>query len=163
MFRSSCLVFVISMASVQAGAALVLSADGLTVYDTVNNGTWLANANLPATSRFGLPVCSGATIDPKTCVNPSGSMTYQAAAAWVAAMNAANYLGHSNWQIPRAPLVDSNCSFIGPQNNSFGWNCAANALGSLYYTALGFKAPNTTIPSPGNSTGPFCNFQPYQY
>ncbi len=162
MLRCSFLL-IVGLAPVQAGAALVLSADGLTVYDSVNNVTWLENANLPAASRFGLPVCSGASIDPKTCVNPSGSMTYQAAAAWVAAMNATNYLGHSNWQIPTAPLVDNGCSFVGPQNNSFGWNCAANALGSLYYMALGFNAPNTTVAIPGNPTGPFSNFQPYLY
>jgi uncharacterized protein (TIGR03437 family) len=148
--------------ALRAGASLVL-ADGLTVYDTVNNVTWLANANLPATYRFGVPVCSGSSIDPKTCVNPSGSMTYQAAAAWVAAMNASNYLGHSNWQLPTAPLVDNTCTFVGPQNNSFGWNCAANALGYLYYTALGFAAPNTAVPIPAYTVGPFSNFQPYQY
>src|SRR5580693_5313022 len=106
-----------------ASGTLALSADGITVYDSANAVTWLANFNLPSTNRFGLPVCGSSAIDTKTCINASGSMSYQAAAAWVQAMNAANYLGHSNWQIPTSPLVDSNCSFIGPQNNSFGWNC----------------------------------------
>jgi hypothetical protein len=74
----------------KATVPLTLSADGLTVYDRVNNFTWLADFNFPASNRFGVPVCSGMSIDPKTCVNPSGSMSYQAATAWVAAMNAAN-------------------------------------------------------------------------
>ena len=56
----------------QANAALVPSQDGVTVYDTVNNITWLANFNLPASSTFGLPVCSGP--GSQTCVNSSGSM-----------------------------------------------------------------------------------------
>ena len=145
----------------QASATLVLSPDGITVYDTVNNVSWLADADLAATNRFGLPVCTGSGAQP--CVNASGSMSYQAAAAWVAAMNAANYLGHTNWQLPTTPLTDSGCGFTGPQANSFGFNCTASALGSLYYSAWGLKAPNTAVPIPNNTAGPFSNFQPYLY
>jgi uncharacterized protein (TIGR03437 family) len=145
----------------QANATLVLSLDGITVYDTVNNVSWLADADLAATNRFGLPVCNASGAQP--CVNPSGSMSYQAAAAWVAAMNAGNYLGHTNWQLPTTPLTDSGCGFIGPQANSFGFNCTAGALGSLYYNALGLTAPNTAVPIPNDTAGPFSNFQPYLY
>jgi hypothetical protein len=42
----------------QAGGTLVLNSDGITVNDSVNNISWLADANLPATNRFGLPVCT---------------------------------------------------------------------------------------------------------
>ena len=145
----------------RASATLVLSPDGIAVYDTVNNISWLADANLAATNRFGLPLCNASGAQP--CVNPSGSMSYQAAAAWVAAMNAANYLGHTNWQLPTNPLADAGCGFTGPQNNSFGFNCSASALGSLYYNGLGLKAPNTAVPIPNNTAGPFSNFQPYIY
>src|ERR1700694_5539884 len=68
---------------------LIPSPDGLTVHDTVNNISWLANANSPASNRFGLPVGTGPGT--QICVNTSGSMRYDAAVAWVAAMNAANY------------------------------------------------------------------------
>ena len=146
-----------------AGAALVLGPDGTIVYDAINNVTWLADADLPATNRFGLPPCEGSGTDPKTCVNASGSMSYQAAAAWVAAMNAAHYLGHTDWQLPTSPMVDAGCSFVGPQMNGFGWNCSASALGSLYYGGLGINAPATAVPIPGNTVGPFANFQPYLY
>jgi uncharacterized protein (TIGR03437 family) len=149
------------LSPLQASATLVLSPDGITVYDTVNNISWLADANLPATNRFGLPVC--AAFGTEACVNASGSMSYQAAAAWVQAMNAANYLGHTNWQLPTTPLADSGCGFTGPQNNSFGFDCSASALGSLYYNALGLKAPNTAVPIPNHTAGPFNNFQPYLY
>jgi uncharacterized protein (TIGR03437 family) len=161
--RLAAMLLACSLPLLQAGATLTLSADGLTVYDSLNNITWLADFNSPASNRFGLPVCSGSAVDTKTCVNPSGSMTYQAAAAWVAAVNAANYLGHSNWQLPTAPLVDNTCGFVGPQNNSFGWNCTANAMGSLFYSSLSLTAPNTAVPIPNNTVGPFRNFQPYQY
>ncbi|HTA67660.1 MAG TPA: IPT/TIG domain-containing protein [Bryobacteraceae bacterium] len=149
------------LSTLQAGSTLVLSADGITVYDTVNNISWLADANLPATNRFGLPVCSTSGLQP--CVNPSGSMSYQSAAAWVSAMNATNYLGHTNWQLPTTPTTDKGCGKTGPQNNSFGFDCSLGALGSLYYNAWGLKPPNTAVPIPHNTAGPFSNFQPYLY
>ena len=144
-----------------ACAGVTLSADGLTVYDSTNNLTWLADANLAASNRFTLPLCTGSGSE--ACVNASGSMNYAAAAAWVAAMNAANYLGHSNWQIPTTAPVDKDCTKVGPNGDSFGYGCAANALGSLYYTALGLKAPNTAVPIPANTVGLFSNLQPYLY
>ena len=142
---------------------LLLSPDGMTVHDAVNNISWLADFNLPASNRFGLPLCTGPTADRKTCVNASGLMSYQAAAAWVNAMNTANYLGHRNWQLPTTPITDSGCGKIGPSGNSFGFKCTASALGSLYYNAFGLKAPNTAVPIPSNTVGPFSDFQPYLY
>jgi hypothetical protein len=142
---------------------LLLSLDGTTVYDAANNVSWLADFNLPASNRFGLPLCSSAGTDPKSCINASGSMSYQAAAAWVTAMNAANYLGHSNWQLPTTPSVDPNCPFSGQHGNSFAFDCSSSAFGSLYYSALGLKAPNTAVPIPDTQAGAFHNFQPYIY
>src|ERR1017187_4247399 len=155
------LLMAIVPAPLQASATLVLSSDGTTVYDTVNNASWLTDGNLAAANRFTLPLCNGSGAQP--CVNPSGSMSYQAAAAWVQAMNAANYLGHTNWQLPATPLADKTCPFTGPHGEWFGFNCMASALGSLYYNALGLKAPNTAVPIPNNTAGPFSNFQPYFY
>jgi hypothetical protein len=90
-------------------------------------------------------------------------MNYASANAWVAAINAANYLGHSNWQLPTTPYTDPSCAAKAPPGNSFGFGCHANALGYLYYTALGFQAPNTAVPIPPNHVGPFRNFQPEIY
>lgn len=146
----------------RAAATLVQSPDGLTVYDSVNNITWLANANLPAGNRFGLPVCTGSGAGQQSCVNPSGSMNYSTGAAWVAAMNAANYLGHNNWQLPTTPLLDSNCGRTGPGGNSFGFGCTAGALDTLY-NGLGLKSPSTAVPLLSNTVGPFHNLQPYLY
>ena len=144
----------------QAAATLVLSPDGITVYDTVNNVTWLADANLAASNRFGLPVCAGPGT--QVCVNASGSMRYDAAEAWVQAMNAASYLGQSKWQLPTTPTLDSSCVRNGPTGDSFGFGCTASAFGSLY-NALGLKPPNTAVPTPNYTIGPFSNFQPYLY
>jgi uncharacterized protein (TIGR03437 family) len=142
-------------------AALIPSSDGTVVYDSANNVTWLADANLPATNRFGVALCNGA--GPQPCIYASGLMQYKGAQAWVAAMNAANYLGHSDWQIPTTPASDSGCGKTGPNGNSFGFNCTLGALGSLYYSEFGLKAPNTAVSIPPIMAGPFINFQPYLY
>jgi uncharacterized protein (TIGR03437 family) len=154
--------FACALSPLLSGATLVLSADGITVYDATNNITWLADFNLPASNRFGIPVCTGTNVGVQTCINPSGSMNYGAAAAWVAAMNAANYLGHSNWQLPTTPLVDNTCGKTGPTGQNFGFGCTAGALDTIY-NSVGLKPPNTAVPIPANTVGPFGNVQPYLY
>jgi uncharacterized protein (TIGR03437 family) len=148
--------------SAQADPWLNPSPDGLTVYDAANGISWLADFNLGASNRFGLPICT-TTSSTVPCVNPSGSMNWVGATAWVAAMNAANYLGHSDWQLPTTPLMDQFCGAVGPQKNSFGANCQLGALESLYYHALGLTFPNTAVPIPHSHVGPFSNLQPYFY
>ncbi len=131
-----------------------------TVYDGANNISWLADANLPAGNRFGLPLCTGT--GNQLCINPSGSMRYDAAVAWVAAMNAANYLGHANWLLPTSPVTDDNCGRRGPNGNSFGFGCTRSAL-AMMYNGLGLTPPNTAVPISANTVGPFSNLQPYLY
>ena len=89
-------------------------------------------------------------------------MRYPSVAAWVNAMNAVNYLGHNNWQLPTTPPTDSGCGKTGPNGNNFGFGCTASAFGSLWNT-LGIRTPNTAVPIPSNTVGPFSNFQPYLY
>jgi hypothetical protein len=161
--------------AIPADSKPVLIPDGETVYDTVNHVTWLADANLAGKTlsdgtnfRFGLPLCDPLVVQlPGPCVSASGSMSYASAVAWVAAMNAEvggnGYLGHSDWQLPATPQRESGCSALGPNTNNFGFGCAENALGSLYYTALGLEAPDTAVPIPPNKVGPFSNFQPNVY
>jgi hypothetical protein len=154
-------------AASSSGSTLRASGGGLTVYDTTTGVTWLADADLAATNRFGLPVCSAAATQP--CVNPNGSMSYQSAVAWAQAMRSSDYLGHANWQLPTTPNSEPRsttiCPRIGPKpyQNQFGFNCADNGLGSLFYTDLGLRAPDTAVPVPPNTVGPFSNFQPYLY
>jgi hypothetical protein len=143
-----------------------LTPDGEMVYDIQNGVTWLADANLPARERFGLPFCDSSSTDPtELCMYASGSMNYTSALAWVAALNAHHYLGHSDWQLPTTPFTEPGpgCGAKGPPGNNFGFGCDANALGSLYYTALGFWDPNTAVPIPPSEIGPFRNFQPNHY
>jgi hypothetical protein len=142
--------------------------DGGTVYDTVNHITWLTDANLAGQTlpdlenfRFGLPLCNAdSTAD---CIWADGAMSYTTAQEWVGLLNAASYLGHNDWRLPSTPFKDSGCKSKGPSHESFGFGCSAGALGFLYYFALGIPAPNTAVPIPPNSVGPFQNFQPGVY
>jgi hypothetical protein len=149
-----------------AAATLIPSADGKTVYDTFLHVNWLANANLaglPEQQLFGV-----------TNITPGGSMNYATAVKWVAAMNkfvnldgSVGYLGHPDWQLPTAPNTDLSCAATGPEpyHNSFGFGCRQSDLGSLFYRAssLDLRHPNTAVPIPYNTVGPFSNFQPYLY
>jgi len=139
-----------------AGASLVPSRDGQTVYDPNLNVTWLADGNLAGTQTFGV-----------ANINKSGSMNYATAVRWVEAMNkldhGAGYLGHKNWQLPTAPEKDLSCARTGRNGESFGFHCSGSALGSLYYRSLGLREPNTAVRMPANTVGPFHDFQPYLY
>ena len=137
-------------------APLAPAADGQTIYDPNLNVTWLADGNLAGTQTFGV-----------SNINKSGSMDYATALRWVAAMNAldnsAGYLGHNNWQLPTAPSEDKSCARTGRNGESFGFHCSGSALGSLYYGALGLREPNTAVPIPTHTVGPFTDFEPYLY
>ncbi len=146
------------LVAVGGAAELIPTDGGLTVHDTVLHVTWLADANLAGTTagRFGVAK-----------IMPNGAMSYPTALQWVAALNAMNggagYLGHNNWQLPATPTIDPTCGSKGPSGNSFGANCANSAMGSLFYTSLGFSFPSTAVPIPAGAAGPFTNFQPYLY
>ena len=58
---------VCTLTSLWGASPFVLSADGLSVYDTVNNITWLADADLPSSNRFGMEDCNGSGLAQKTC------------------------------------------------------------------------------------------------
>ena len=148
-----------------ANAGLILNPGGQTVYDSSNGVVWLANGDLAATNLFGLPSCQTEAIpNSQPCVNTNGSMTYQSAQQWVQQMNAADYLGHHNWQLPVSPNTDGSCSSTGPMpaQNSFGFYCVGNGLGALYQE-LGLSAPQPVVLQQNNAVGQFINLQPGLY
>ena len=162
---SSAVLSISVLIATNANAGLILSADGQTVYDSSNSIVWLANSDLAATNTFKLPSCQTEAIpSSQPCVNTNGSMTYQSAQQWVQRMNAAAYLGHSDWQLPISPNTDNSCSSTGPMpaKNSFGFYCAGNALGNLYYQ-LGLADPQPVVLQQSNTVGQFNNLQPGLY
>jgi hypothetical protein len=160
--RIAVLLFALSfslLAVPNAQAELIPSADGLTVYDTLLKVRWLADANLAATETFGV-----------SNINPYGSMDYETALQWVDALNGLNggvgYLGHNNWTLPTTPTypaTDPSCLATGPHGNSFGFGCIGSDMGSLFCVSLSLQYPNTSVPIPDNTVGPFIKFQPYLY
>lgn len=87
------------MLSITSAHAALIDLHSGQIYDTSLNIVWLQNANLAATNTFGV---SGIAAD--------GTMNWNTAAAWIAAMNNTNYLGYNDWRLPSmssAPLASS--------------------------------------------------------
>ena len=162
-----------------AHADLIPSADGQTVYDTLLQVNWLADANLAGakggTGQFGV-----------ANISQYGSMDFSTAKSWVKALNSyvnpdkkIGYLHHKDWSLPTSPWAfpnppqlkkppysyDPSCSATGPHGASFGYGCMNSALGSLFYQpeSLHLRRRDTAVPIPFNRVGPFVNFQPYLY
>lgn len=93
-------------------------ADWQAAYDVDRNVTWVANANLAATTNFGV---SG--------INGNGTMIWNKANEWVGAMNTANYLGLNNWRLPTTLQPDITCAL--QSGGSFGTGCTGSEMGHL--------------------------------
>ncbi len=143
---------VVSLHKVQAHSSLTPIDNGRIVHDATLNINWLANADLAASKRFGIPV--GRDTDSKgITINPDGSMKYESAVAWIAALNKARYLGHDNWRLPDA-------SDSSPKQGYYQTN---TEMGELYYTELGGQAGSTILLRHDSGEKLFRNFQPYYY
>jgi len=121
-----------------ANATLTSVDGGLLVYDSVKNITWLANANLAATNTFGVSAGpNGIQVASGVFGNPVGIMSWYTAQNWIAAMNAADYLGHTDWRLPTTPAFyqPGACVGINP-------HCTASEMGELFYNELGGIAHN---------------------
>ena len=135
-------------------------AQATIVYDPNQKVCWLANANLAADPniRASLNVAG---------VSPNGSMDYDTALRWVAALNAYNsgsgYLRHNNWQLPAAPLVDKTCADTGTFGGSFGPQCTASALGNLYSVGLKQTFPASVASGFGAAVAPLHNLKASYY
>ena len=119
------LILVIGL-SVNSHAALIDWGNGL-IYDSDLNVTWVQNANLASQKTFGV---SG--------IEPSGQMGWWTAQSWLAAMNASNYLGYSNWRLPATMPVNGNSfnyAFRADGSTDLGYNISA--LGSAYPKSKG--------------------------
>ena len=106
--------------SFAANASLLSRAGGQAYYDDVNNLTWVADANLAKTSGY----------------DADGAMSWTQAQAWVSSLDAANYLGASDWRLP----VTLDTGTPGCNFGYSGTDCGYNTIGelaSLFFGALG--------------------------
>lgn len=127
--------------TLSAQAALISRLDGQAIYDTDRDITWLADANLAASNSFGI---GG--------IDANGGMDWNTANAWIAALNASNHLGVSDWRLPFTPELDASCSDYPVYSTGMG--CRGSELGHLYYDELGGE-PYVGI----GAADPFVNLQ----
>jgi hypothetical protein len=157
-------------------AQLIPSADGLTTYDTHLQARWLLDANLA-----GTPYGQAVAADAGLTIPPSGSMDYNTALQWLGVLNSGSFgapaviglLGHTTWTLPTSPLdpvhgfppPDPGCTSHGPGGGGFGFACTDADMAGLFNlpTSLNLHWPNTAVPIPDTSVGPFHHFQPYLY
>lgn len=106
---------ILSLAAASSEAALIGRApvtpngsDYQAYYDTALDITWLADASYGWTNNFGVTAVSG-----------FGGMTWNTAQTWLVEMNAANYLGLSNWRMPSTTVPDASCEFQADLGGSY--------------------------------------------
>ncbi len=158
-FLTAAFLNIVIFTTTGANAALVSALSGQVVNDTDLNITWLANGNLAATVTFGV---NGIASD--------GTMSWQTAQLWIAAMNSANYLGYNDWRLPN--LTDTctpGCTFSF-SSSDWGYNNPnTSEMSHLYHIELGNKGYYDTSgvgPQTGwglVNTNPFSNLQPGLY
>lgn len=134
-----------------ANAALMDNLDG-TVTDTASGLMWTQNANLALTNQFGLTLSANAFDDTANTVGSSGRMTWDNAVAWIAGMNTASYLGHSDWRLPITVQPDPSCDGQFDAGAPWGlqgagFNCSGSELGDLFYNVLGGTAGSSILTS----------------
>ena len=177
--------------SVSAHAALVSTAGGLGVYDTVNNVTWTSDGNLFATqagsyaggaSAFVAAVIAASggvvhdTPNSNDTVAFSGNHTlsggdfitygfvtlsWWGAKAWVNYLNATNYAGTNTWALPTTVDNESNVGYPD------GWagrpSQSSSQLAQLFYGGLGQVAGTAHYFTHNSSYALFSNLQSVSY
>lgn len=139
-------------AAMSVDAALVSRLNGAAVYDTDLDITWIADANLAASNTFGVSgISTGST---------PGRMTWDTAQTWLAAMNAANYLGFNDWRLPLTTAPDATCTTPA---SAQGYNCAGSEMGHLFYVELGGTAGSSILTSADPDLALFQNIRTNYY
>lgn len=119
-------------------------------YDDDFNITWLKDANLAASNGFGL-VQGG-----YSSYNFNGTLTWDVAQTWFAAMNAQNYMGYNDWRLPSALNRDGS----GPCSPN---RCTSSEMGHLYFEELGGVSGGSIASSTDSDLSLFSNLLPGIY
>ena len=158
----------LALACGSANASLDGRAGGLAYWDSSQNFTWAADANLAMTSGY----------------DADGLMTWAAGQTWIASLNAQNgglgYLGVNDWRLPTvtdtlAPGCDfafqgTDCGFIvnlftGEMARMFYGAVPFQLGNSGFFTTSGVVRPCASAPPTYclSNVGPFSNLQPNNY
>ena len=181
-----------------ANAALTDLGNGL-VNDTTLNITWMKDANLVKTScdannalwqAFNPTALPAAQLSCNTKVQictANVTLNWFEAEAWIAVLNAQNYLGYNDWRQPSTTQPDASCESQFPAGGGnpaqgFDYNCTGSELGNLFNVSLNnpndagtgatggtlgtgcFVGTSGTAPADCFTTvGPFSNAQSFAY
>ena len=145
----SALILLFLIVTVVGSQATPLSLRGTEmVYASGLDITWLRDANLALTSTFGVSE-----------IGLDGSMTWATAQLWIEAMNAANYLGYSDWRLPKIDPIGSEYdygrSFDGSTDYGSGITSPNSELAYMFTVALdnyyaGAPYPQHLVDDPAN-------------
>jgi hypothetical protein len=116
--------------------------------------TWLADADLLFSNSFGLYYNTNLGSDPQglpSIIYNGGDANWGGAQRWVQAMNAAHYLGFSDWALP---TTAEGCR---------GYNCLDSQLGHLFYAELGGVAGQSIVTTHNANYSLFRNLTPLPY
>jgi len=125
-----------------AQAALLERAGGM-VYDTVQDITWIADANYAMTSGY----------------DADGMMNSADTRAWVDQLS---FGGFDDWRLPFNPQFDATCDVtrdIGGYVTDFGFGCTGSEYGHLFYVDLGGTAGSAVTTSGDPDLQLFTNIQ----
>ena len=128
-----CLLFGLSCGSSALGE-LQSRAGGTMVYDSLQDITWLADANYASTE---MARNCGEQPLPGGIVDPDGGMDWYTAVAWVENLE---FGGYDDWRLPRTAQPDPTCDDQSPVVDSYGFDCTGSELGHLFYVGLGGEA-----------------------
>jgi hypothetical protein len=143
--KSLWLLALLASTSSISNAQFLSRLGGQAQYDPDLGITWLTDANYAQTSGY----------------DADGRMTWSAAQAWIASLNAANHLGTNDWRLPKWTDLGPNIGCDGTESTYTGADCGYNVIlasgemADLFYNKLGNTGWYDTS---GNPTGcPFDN------
>lgn len=138
--KAQTLCCVVAMLSAGSAQAQLIDRGGGLVYDSVQNLTWLADANYAKTSGY----------------DAQGNMSWQNAVAWVSGLSyfdSVRGTTYSDWRMPTFnDLAAPGCDY-GYSSTDCGYNVAltSSELAHLYYGDFANKAilDSRALPQPG--------------
>ena len=155
------------LASAASGAPIPLEprSGGLAFYDPNLGITWMSHGSLATLTTFGLPTGVSLGTHPSdgsgqnAIINADGSMNWPAALFWFDAMNAANFLGVSDWRLPSAD-VNGDSTVVDCSGGGVP-GCADNEMGFLFweegvtgFAPVPFTGVQTSVYWSGTETNP---------
>jgi len=137
------IVLLFSLMTTEASAGLIDRGNGM-IYDTIQDITWLQDANYAKTSGY----------------DDDGKMSWQESMDWATQLT---FGGFADWRLFKASPEDRGCS-IQSSNINTGFNCTKNELGHLFYNEFNLTSRQSILAATfDDEFDLFSNVQNYIY